>query len=395
LKERKLSFIIIIVIGTLPILVSQAYAQSPNFSEPAGRTDEIEVNKKLDNSIIQYATAYEGSLIESVTLPSVIDKVSNSVVGIVIPSIAEAISGANPTFDGSGFVYDKEGKVSHIVTNEHVVSGFEEEPLYVYFQDGSRYTASVIGTDPIADIAVLEIIWNASKPLQPLTMGNSSNLRVGEEVIAMGNPFITESYANLVTKGIISKLGVEAETGDDFEGSTRILDAIVTDTVIDDGSSGGPLINNQGQVIGMTTAADDNQCCAYAVSSNAISRIVPVLIEEQEYIHPSIGLIPVTLNSDPKARESIPENIQGVFVKTIEAEGPAHGVGLRGSTVNEFGEVKLGDIITAIDRKPVISADEFNAVIDQHSVGDSVNLTFYRNGTLQSVNATLEPFDPI
>lgn len=381
---------------TLLLLLSQIQwnAQSTDLSKPIRTVNEIEVNKKLDNNTIHYATSLEGVLTGSANVPRVISNVSNSVVGIVIPFLAEAIPGANPAFDGSGFVYNKEGRVSHIITNEHVVSGFEEDPLYVYFQDGSRYEASIIGTDPISDVAVLQIIWNASESLEPLTMGNSSNLQVGEEVIAIGNPFISESYSNLVTKGIISKLGVEAETGEDFGESTKILDAIVTDTVISGGSSGGPLLNNQGQVIGMTTASDDAQCCTYAVPSDTISRIVPILIEAGEYIHPSIGLIPVTLNSDPTARESTPENIQGVIVDTIKAEGPAHRAGLRGSTVDEFGEVNFGDIITAIDGKSVISADEFNAVIDQHSVGDSVNLTLYRNGTLQSVSATLEPFQP-
>ncbi len=392
LKLKQLSFLITIVItGIIPNLVSQINAQNIDPSEPIKSDSEIEV-KKLDNNTIQYATSIEGLLTESANVPYVISNVSDSVVGIVIPSIAEAIPvGANPAFDGSGFVYDKEGNVSHIVTNEHVVSGFEEESLYVYFQDGSRYTASVIGTDPIADIAVLEIIWNVSKLLQPLTIGNSSNIQVGEEVIAIGNPFIGESYANLATKGIISKLRVEAESGDE---SGKILDAIVTDTVIAGGSSGGPLINNQGQVVGMTTASDDAQCCTYAVPSNAISRIVPVLIEKEEYIHPSIGLIPITLNSDPEVREAVPENIQGVIVDTIKRDGPAHKAGLRGSIVDEFGELNFGDIITAIDGKPIKSADEFNAVIDEHSVGDSVVLTLYRNGTLQSTIATLDPFEP-
>lgn len=391
MKLRQLSFLIIIVTGILPLLVSQTNAQSINPSEPTKSDSEVKADKKLDSNIIQYATSIEGLVTESANLPYVINNISDSVIGIVIPSIAEAIPGANPAFDGSGFIYDREGGVSHIVTNEHVVSGFEEESLYVYFQDGSRYTADVVGTDPIADIAVLEIIWNSSKSLQPLTMGNSSNIQVGEEVIAIGNPFIDESYANLVTKGIISKLRVEAETGDE---SSKILDAIVTDTVIAGGSSGGPLINSQGQVIGMTTASDDAQCCTYAVPSNTISRIVPVLIETEEYIHPSIGLIPITLNSDPDVRELIPENIQGVIVDTLKREGPAHKAGIKGSILNEFGELKFGDIITAIDGKPVKSADEFNAVIDEHSVGDSVVMTLYRNGTLQSANATLEPFEP-
>ena len=392
MKLKQLSFLIIIVItGILPILVSQTSTQSINPTEFMKSETEVEANKKLDSNTIQYASSIEGLLTKSGNLPYVISNISDSVVGIVIPSIAEAIPGANPAFDGSGFVYDEEGNISHIVTNEHVVSGFEEEPLYVYFQDGRRYTADVIGTDPIADIAVLEIIWNSSKSLQPLTMGNSSNVQVGEEVIAIGNPFISESFANLVTKGIISKLRVEAETGDE---SGKILDAIVTDTVIAGGSSGGPLLNNQGQVIGMTTASDDAQCCTYAVPSNTISRIVPVLLETAEYIHPSIGLIPITLNSDPDVRELVPENIQGVIVDTLKREGPAHKAGLRGSIVDEFGELKFGDIITTIDGKLINSADEFNTIIDEHSVGESIVLTLYRNGTLQNVIATLEPFEP-
>lgn len=329
---------------------------------------------------------------EGGSIPLLIENVSNSVVGIVSEvSAASPIGfGINPEFDGSGFVYDKEGKIVHIVTNEHVVSGYEEERFYIYFQDGSRYVAKVIGTDPFADIAVLQIIWNVSQPLQPLLIGNSSDLRLGQEVIAIGNPFLGgESYVNLITRGIISKLGIEAALGEPGAGS--ILDAVVSDAPGAGGFSGGPLLNNQGQLIGIIAGGDPGeQCCSYAIPSNSVSRIVPILIETGEYLHPYVGIIPVTLNADQLARELVPRNIQGVIVSTIDRDSPAHKAGIRGAVFNEFSEEELGDIILAIDGKPVSTADEFNAIIDTYPVGDDVDLTLFRNDMIEHVTVTLE-----
>jgi S1-C subfamily serine protease len=321
---------------------------------------------------------------------SVIEKAINSSVGIIseFSTTASPLGlGVNPEFDGSGFVYDQQGQIIHIVTNEHVVSGFEEEPFYIYFQDGSRYIGNVIGTDPVADIAVLEMIYNGTQPLQPLELGNSSDLHVGEEVTAIGSPYLEpESISNLVTKGIVSKLGIEPVTGD----TGSIIDAIVTDLSIHGGSSGGPLLNSQGQVVGIMTASDETPCCSYAVPSNTISRVVPVLIETGVYFHPYIGIYPVSLNADPIARDAVPPNIQGVIVSTIDRDSPAHKAGIDASTLNDFGEQEYGDIVMAIDQEPISGVDEFDAVIDRYSVGDNIDLTLYRNGEIEHVIVTLE-----
>jgi S1-C subfamily serine protease len=329
-------------------------------------------------------------------IDAIFKQVENSTVGI----ITESNNGSNLEFDGTGFVYDIRGDMLYIVTNAHVVEGFDE--VDVSFKDGSIHTAQVKGIDPQGDIAVLEIIWDVTsqqeqqqqQPPTPLAIGNLTELQVGEQVIAIGNSFLSDqSFANLLTTGVISKLGVEALLIEDFD-TESILNAIVTDAAITEGNSGGPLLNLKGEVIGMNTAADDDTpCCTYAIPSNTIKHIVPTLIETGEYIHPWLGLAPLTLNEYPQSSESISSNIQGVIVSYIDRDGPAHKAGLNGSTTNQFDEIELrGDIITAIDGEPVATADEFNAYIDEHKiVGDNVVLSIYRNnGQTTNFGVTLE-----
>jgi S1-C subfamily serine protease len=330
---------------------------------------------------------------QQLPIDAIFKMVEKSVVGI----ITESNDGPNLEFDGTGFVYDIRGDMLYIVTNVHVVEGFDE--VDVSFKDGSIHTAQVKGIDSQGDIAVLEIIWDVTiqqqqQPPIPLAIGNSTELEVGEQVIAIGNSFLSDqSFANLLTTGVISKLGVEALLIEDLE-TESILNAIVTDAAITDGNSGGPLLNLKGEVIGMNTAADDDTpCCTYAIPSNTIKHIVPTLIETGEYIHPWLGLAPLTLNEDPQASKSIPSNIQGVIVSYIDRDGPAHKAGLNGSTINQFDEIELrGDIITAIDGEPITTADEFNAYIDEHKfVGDNVVLSIYRNnGQTLNLGVTLE-----
>jgi S1-C subfamily serine protease len=333
---------------------------------------------------------------QQLPIDAMFKQVENSTVGI----ITGGTDGSNLEFDGTGFVYDVRGDILYIVTNEHVVEGFDE--VEVSFIDGSIRTAQVKGIDPQGDIAVLEIIWDVTSEQQqqqqqppiPLAIGNSSELQVGEQVMAIGNPFLSDqSYANLLTTGVISKLGVEALLIENFE-TESILNAVVTDAAIADGNSGGPLLNLKGEVIGMNTAADeDTPCCTYAIPSNTIKHIIPSLIETGEYIHPWIGFTPLTLNEDLQSSESIPSNIQGVIVSYIDRDGPAHKAGLNGSTINQFDEVEIrGDIITATDGEPITTADEFNAYIDEHKfVGDNVVLSIYRNnGQTLNLGVTLE-----
>jgi S1-C subfamily serine protease len=315
------------------------------------------------------------------TINEIFKKVENSTVGI----ITESNDGPNLDFDGTGFVYDVGEEIPYVVTNSHVVEGIDK--VDVSFIDGSIYTAEVIGRDRQSDIAVLQIIGNVTsqqqqQPPTSVEIGDSSELQVGEQVIAIGYPFLSDqSFANLLTTGVISKLGVEYLQDDEF-GTGSILNAIVTDTAIAEGNSGGPLLNLKGEVIGMNTAADDDtSCCTYAIPSNTIKHIVPILIETGEYIHPWIGFTPLTLNADPKARQSIPSDIQGVIVSSINKGGPVHKANLSGSIINQFGEREGGDIITAVDGESITTADEFNAYIDEHkSVDEKVELSIYRNG---------------
>lgn len=318
-------------------------------------------------------------------IATMIENVRDSVVGIILPG--ENL-GPDYEYDGSGFVYDVDDDKAYVITNEHVISGYENEIVDVHFIDNDAlFEANVTSTDPVADIAVVEITLDSnqttSSPIEPLTLANSSEIRQGQQVFAIGSPFPTDaSIPNTVTSGIISKPLHTIEYDEDG----TILGAIVTDAPILGGNSGGPLLNMTGAVIGMMTTSDDGEpCCSYAIPSNTISYVVPTLLKDRKYEHPWIGLTPRTLPSTSD------EDMKGVSVYSIEEDGPAHEAGLRGSTVNQFGELQMGDMITAVDGRPITTADEFATYIDQNkSVGDDVELTIYRNGTTRQITVTLE-----
>src|SRR5918911_4800190 len=239
------------------------------------------------------------------TLNSIFKQVQNSVVQIIskvpIPSTEPSNPQQNSTALGSGFIYDKAGR---IITNNHVVG--DAKIVDVTFVDGNRYTAKVIGTDIYSDIAVIQI-QNTTKqqqqqqplpPLKPLVIGNSSKLEVGDPVIAIGNPF---GLSDTMTTGIVSQIGRLLPSS---ELGFSIPDTIQTDAPINPGNSGGPLLDMQGQVIGINTAgiSDSEEGgfsgVGFAISSNTIMRIVPALIEKGYYAHPYIGLASATLTSD-------------------------------------------------------------------------------------------------
>ena len=235
---------------------------------------------------------------QQLSADAIFKMVEKSIVGITTPETIEKEeedddSDSDLKYDGSGFVYAKEDEnIVQIVTNEHVIE--DSDTVRVTFSDGSTYTANVLGSDSQGDIAVLEIIMNSSTTQQqqspePLAIGNSSELQIGEPAIAIGYPFLGEqSFSNLLTSGVISEIGIDVrgfgeEEEDEEEDIPPILNAIVTDAAIADGNSGGPLFNIEGQVIGMTTTSDeDSPCCTYAIPSNTITRIVPVLVENGE-----------------------------------------------------------------------------------------------------------------
>ena len=333
---------------------------------------------------------------DSSLISTMIENVRDSVVGILLPGTLEENPGPDYEYDGSGFVYEVVNDRVYVITNDHVISDlsdYENETVNVHFIDnGTLFEANIIGTNPEADIAVLEITMDynqtANNPVEPLTLANSSEIRQGQQVFAIGSPAPSDtSIPNLVTSGIISK---PSYTYEDEEGG--IIGAIVSDVATVGGNSGGPLLDVEGMVIGMIAAGDDEDdeinCCTYAIPSNTLKQIVPVLIDSGEYSQPSIGLTPQTIATD---EFTIPDEQKGIAIHSIEKNGPAHEAGLEGNTINQFGESQIGDIITAVDGKSIATAEEFEAYIDQNKVaGEDVNLTVYRNGTIDNIIVTLD-----
>jgi S1-C subfamily serine protease len=329
---------------------------------------------------------------QSAYLNTIFKQVENSVVQVTskIPANNTINSQTqNTTALGSGFVYDKQGR---IITNAHVVGA--SKTVDVTFVDGNRYTAKVVGRDDESDIAVIQITDNnITKSLKPLTIGNSSKMEVGDPVIAVGNPF---GLSDTMTTGIVSQIGRLLPSGFGFGFS--IPDAIQTDAPINPGNSGGPLLNMQEQVIGINTAgiSDSEQGgstgVGFAISSTMITRVAPALIEKGYYAHPYVGLTSATLTTDlaTTINASLPINFKGVYVDQIKKNSPADKAGIHGSTIDQYSIKHGGDIITAVDGQTITKSEDLISYIDDHkSVGDSVVFTIYRNGHILNLKTTL------
>lgn len=281
----------------------------------------------------------------------------------------------NVTSLGSGFIFDKEGR---IITNHHVVE--DSKSVDVTFIDGNRYVASVIGSDPFNDVAVIKITQNISEKLHPLILGNSSGVEVGDQVIAIGNPY---GLAGSMSLGIVSQKGRLIST----EGSAFSIPSVIqTDALINPGNSGGPLLNIQEEVIGMNTAGVLSDSGAFsgiglAVPSNTISKIVPVLISKGNYTHPWLGISSSTLTSKLTENfENLSRDFKGVYVDSITKNGPADKAGLRGSTTDQYGDKHGTDIITAIDNRNVTYMEDLVSYLDENKKpGEKLNLTVLRN----------------
>ena len=326
------------------------------------------------------------------SLNSIFKQVENSVVRITnkTPTTSNPSnqSSSNTTL-GSGFVYDKQG---HILTNSHVVG--DAKVVDVTFPDGNRYTAKVIANDIYSDIAVLQISQNTSQlqrqllsSLKPLILGNSSNLEVADTVIAIGNPF---GLSDAMTTGIVSGIGRSIPIS---VGGFSIPNAIQTDARVNPGDSGGPLLNTRGEMIGMDTAitgTDKISGIGFAIPSNTLTKIVPILVEKGFYPHPYLGLLFATLTSDLAQGNGIPLNLKGVYVERITRNGPADKAGIHGSTTDQYLKKHLGDVIMAVDGHNITKRDDLLNYISQNKIaGDNITLTIYRNGHAIDLKVTL------
>ena len=323
-----------------------------------------------------------------VSISKIFKDVQGSVVQITRenqPTSNDGPSDENVTSLGSGFVFDKQGR---IITNHHVVS--DSKSVDVTFIDGNRYVASVIGSDPFNDIAVIDITQNISQKLNPLRLGNSSAVEVGDQVIAIGNPY---GLAGSMSVGIVSQKGRLIST----EGSAFSIPSVIqTDALINPGNSGGPLIDDNEEVIGMNTAGVLSDSGSFsgiglAVPSNTISKIVPVLISKGNYTHPWLGISASTLTSKLTENfENLTRDFKGVYVESIIKDGPADKAGLQGSTTDQYGDKHGNDIITAVDNHNVTYMEDLVSYLDENKQpGQKLNLTVFRNHTFTDLSVML------
>jgi len=334
---------------------------------------------------------------EGISLPDLYTKISNSVVQV--SNVVSTMNGEGSRL-GSGFVYDDQG---HIITNYHVVGTDSRNAQFdVTFSDGNSYMAQIAGTDPYSDLAVLKLKDAPDSRLVPLSIANSSQLRVGDSVVAIGNPF---GLAGSMTTGIVSGLsrmlpsGDESPSANPLSVSFSIPNIIQTDAAINPGNSGGPLLNSNGQVIGINTAIFSNtgvySGVGFAIPSASIVKIVPSLIRTGTYQHPYLG-ITGTVVTPNLARQLGLKDIGGFMVTNITPHGPADKSGLRAgqfdqSDVGTTATVR-GDIILKINNQPVKKFDDVISYLESHTtVGDTVHLTVDRNGVIKNVNVVLEP----
>ena len=318
----------------------------------------------------------------SLSVSEVYEKAYKSVV-----EITTTLNQSSPTGEqqasgqGSGFVFDAEG---HIVTNHHVVDGAQS--VSVRFWDGSTYDATVVGTDPSTDLAVIKVDAPADV-LLPLALGDSYALSVGESVVAIGSPFGLEGT---LTSGIVSALNREMTSPNNF----TISNSIQTDAAINHGNSGGPLLNAAGEVVGVNTQiksdSGGSDGIGFAIPSATVSSIVPQIISSGAVEHAYLGVGVASLSESVASELGVPA---GAMVTEVRQGTPAAEAGLRAASGSEMVKGQSyptgGDVITAVDGTDITDGASLQSAIDAKRPGDSVSITYTRDGTSTTVQVSL------
>jgi serine protease Do len=365
---------------------------------------QTEENDDNSSNIFNDPESLNGTLVgeKRLNLTSLFDLVDQSVV-----QVSESSPTALGSRVGSGFVYDNLG---HIITNYHVVAeaqvpeiNLEDKEFQISFLDGTSYDARAIGADLDSELAILEVENITREKLVPLPLGDSSQLRVGESVVAIGNPF---GLSGSMTEGIVSGLGrilpPSPSQGDlllqqQNMPSFLIPNIIQTDAAINPGNSGGPLLDTDGEVIGVNTAIFSNTGVyagvGFAIPSNIIKKVVPELISTGEYRHPYIGIVGVDVSPEIASIMKLNES-RGFLVTDVTAGSPAEKSGIRGGDIltNVDGtQIELGgDVIIAVDNVTVRKIDDLLSYLEaEQSVGENIVLRIIRDGKIQDVEMTL------
>lgn len=305
-----------------------------------------------------------------------------------VPGLPDSVRG-----QGSGFLFDDQG---HIVTNNHVVEGSEQ--LQVRWSDGTTVIADLIGTDPDSDLAVIKV-RELPPGAAPLPLGDSREVAVGQTAVAIGSPF---GEQNTLTVGVVSGLGRTLRGPTRAFGTYSIPNIIQTDASINPGNSGGPLLSVRGEVIGVNTAIAVSQGgssfegVGYAVPASTVAKVAPALISQGRYEHPWMGIGMFSVDALMAERLGL-QTGRGVLITEVRPDSPAERAGLRaGEGEQEVSGVPLptgGDIIVAIDGRPVADSDQLMGLLDlNHAVGDTITLSVLReDGAQAEVELVLEP----
>ena len=346
----------------------------------SGTTTTTTVSKaavKNENSTTQAVDKVKDAVV------SVITYSSNSQNSLITSDETDIDTNAEQVFsEGSGVIYKKEGDTAYIVTNTHVINGAKK--VDIRLADGTKVPGDIVGSDTYSDIAVVKIA--ADKVTTVAEFGDSSQLTVGETAIAIGSPLGSE-YANTVTQGIVSSLNRNVSLKSE-DGQAISTNAIQTDTAINPGNSGGPLINIQGQVIGITSSkiasngGTSVEGLGFAIPANDVINIIKQLEKDGKVTRPALGIHMVNLsnlNTTDLQKLKLPGNVtSGVAVRSVQTNMPANG------------HLQRFDVITKVDDKAISSTTELQSALYSHSIGDEMTVTYYRNGKEETTKIKLD-----
>lgn len=378
--KKYLQLFIVLIVGFIGG-VAGTWTTSHLFSRPA-TTD----NSK--NTTTTVKTSYKNST----STTEAVDKVKDAVVSV----ITYADSNSDTIFDnsgnneeeqvaseGSGVIYKKDKKYAYLVTNTHVISGAKK--VDIRLADGNKVPGEIVGSDVYSDISVVRI--SAENVKNVAEFGDSSKLTVGETAIAIGSP-LGSDYANTVTQGIVSSLSRNVSSKSE-DGQTIATQAIQTDAAINPGNSGGPLINLQGQVIGITSSKIVNtnngntsvEGMGFAIPSNDVIHLIEQLEKNGKVIRPALGIQMVNLSNLSTSdldRLKLPENVKnGVVVRSTQAGMPAEG------------KLERYDVITKVDDTEISSISDLQSALYKHTIDEEISITYYRNGKEETTTIKL------
>jgi putative serine protease PepD len=372
-RPGRISTLLMALVATLAVGAGAGAVAYSTFSSPGTKTVVRQV--AVDNS--------QPASTSGLTIGQIYRRSFRGVVEITVTSASSSPFGGGGAqrAQGSGFVYDSNGD---IVTNEHVVNGAQS--VSVRFWNGNTYNATVVGSDASTDLAVIKVAAPSSI-LTPLTVGDSGRVLVGDGVVAIGSPFGLEET---VTSGIVSALHRQMQAPNNF----TINDSIQTDAAINHGNSGGPLINSQGQVIGVNAQirsdSGGSDGVGFAIPSNTISTIATQLIGSGKAQHAYLG---VSVQTIPASVASALKLTEGVELDKVRTGLPAAKAGLHGSTGTKIVGVDSyptgGDVLTSVDGQKITTSEQLQRAIDAKHPGDTVSITYWRNGQSHTAQVKL------